>query len=231
MLFICVLAVIAIFIYSGQSRKERIAAVELVQQENNVAAARAAEKAAQDAATARAQAVQDAAAERASFLARYVNGGFSKVPGTKTMALVVATQDGKPDSAMGTALASRFKSAAINVSTSFFKPEFVSDNLFGTIFDGSTEVLNRLELAHSLDALLLARETVKFSRNPAALDNVLTANVQLQIQVVPVAGNVQSQSWAFTANGAGFSQGEALQMAKERLIKQIASDTTMSLGF
>jgi hypothetical protein len=143
-----------------------------------------------------------------------LNAGFSKTPGIESFALVVATQDGKPDSAVGTALANHFKSDSVKISTTFFKPEFVSDNLFASVFDGSTEILTKLELANTLDALLLARETIQYTKNSDSLDNVLTANVQLQVQVVPIAGNIQNQSWTFTANGAGFICSEPYTQEK-----------------
>jgi hypothetical protein len=174
---------------------------------------------------------EDAAREHARFLDRYLSSGFSRIPGIKSLALVVATQDGKPDPAVSDALANHFKSDTVTISTSFFKPEFVSDKLFASVFDGSPEVLTKLELAKSLDALLLARETVKFSRNPASLDNVLTANVQLEIQLVPIVGNAKHRSWMFTTNGAGFSQAEALSMAEERLSKAISADFAMLMTF
>ncbi len=176
------------------------------------------------------EAAAQKAAEHANFVARYLNTGFSKTPGSKSVALVVATQGGRPDYAVSAALANHFKSGTVTISTSVFKPEFISDHLFATVFNGSTEVLNQLELAKSLDALLLARLTVRYSRD-SSLDNLISANLQLAVQVVPVAGNIQSQSWTFTASGAGFSQAEAWSMAEERLIKQITSDTKMSLGF
>ena len=171
----------------------------------------------------------DAAAEHSLFLTRYLDAGLSRTPGSKMVALVVATENGKTDQPISAALANHFKTATVNISTSRFKPEFVSDQLFAKIFDGSTEILNQLELANSLDALLLARLTIHYSKD-SSLDNLISANMQLAIQVVPIAGSIQNQAWTFTANGAGFSQAEAWSMAEERLIKQITNDTKMSLG-
>jgi hypothetical protein len=54
--------------------------------------------------------------------------------------------------------------------------------------------------------------------------------MQLEITAFSIADG-QSQSWTYVANGAGFKQSEARQMAEERLIKQIANDPKMSLGF
>jgi multidrug efflux pump subunit AcrA (membrane-fusion protein) len=175
------------------------------------------------------KAAQDAADAQAKFVARYVNSGFSKTPGSESLAIVVV-QNGKLDQTIAAALADHFKSDSIKVPTSFFKPAFVSDNLFGSLFDGSTEVLDKLILKNYLDGLVLAREAVQYTKNSTSLDNVLTANMTLEIQLVPVSSNIQKESWKFTATGAGFSQTEAESMAEERLIKQISNDTKMSLN-
>jgi hypothetical protein len=77
------------------------------------------------------------------------------------------------------------------------------DSLFNNVFNGSSDLFNKLELAKSLDAVLLARQNVQYETNND-LDNVITANMTLEISALPVAGQIQSQSWTFTANGTGF---------------------------
>jgi hypothetical protein len=173
---------------------------------------------------------QESAVAHVQFVAQYVNSGFTKTPGVKSLALVVANQNGSFDPTIGEALKSHFKSDSIKISTSFFKPKFVSEGLFTNLFDGSTDILKNLDLPNSLDAVLLAREAIQFVNNPASLDNVLTANMTLEIQVVPVSSGIQNTTWKYTATGAGFSQFEAEANAKERLIKHINTDTTLSLS-
>ncbi|MDR3459421.1 MAG: hypothetical protein P4N60_18495 [Verrucomicrobiae bacterium] len=73
------------------------------------------------------------------------------------------------------------------------------------------------------------RETVSYETN-ADLNNVITANMTLEIATLPVTGQNQSQSWTLSANGTGFRRGDARVMAEERILKQIETDTKMSLG-
>jgi len=171
---------------------------------------------------------EEAAIQHAKFLERYLNAGFSRKPGTRSLAIIAASEDGKLNSAISTALAQHFRTDSVEIISSFFKPEFVSDKLFAEVFNGSTDVLKKLEVANSLDALLLSRQSVQYSTSPSLLD-LITANMQLEVQVLPVTGTVQAGAWTFTANGAGFKRGEARAMAEERLIKQIANDTKMSI--
>ena len=205
-LFICVMAAIAIFIDNTQSRRERQKAATVAQQQHEL----------------------ENAAEHARYLARYLNTGFAQKQGTETVAVAVASEDGKLNRAVTTALVSRFQREPVRILSPFFKPEFVSDGLFNGAFSGSNELFNKLELAKSLDALLLARQDVQYSKN-AALENVISATMQLKVVVVPVSGQPDGKTWTFTAYGPGFTKEVARQAAEERLIKQIATDTNMSL--
>jgi hypothetical protein len=206
-----------------QLEKDREAAAQKAASD----AAAAAQKAASDAAAAAQKAAQDAVKEHADFLARYTNPNFTKPPGTELIAVAVADENGTMNHTIGAALVSRFKGERLKLTDSFFKPALVSGGLFNDVFDGSSDLFNKLELAKSLDALLLARQDVQYSTN-AALDNIVTANMHLELVALPVAGQIQSQGWKFMATGAGTGPAEARQQAEERIIKQIATDTNMT---
>ncbi len=175
------------------------------------------------------KAAQDAAAEHARYLARYLNPGFSRKPGVERVAVAVASEDGAFNQAVTRALAGHLKTGAIETLPSFFKPEFVSDGLINDGFTDSAQLAGKLDLANSLDGLLLARQTVSYAPNPS-LDNVITATMQLEVMAASVVGPANSQEWTFTAVGSGFKNADARAMAEERLIKQINADTGMSLN-
>ena len=238
--FICVLASIAIVIYSAQYGRERQKMTALAQQQQQhlaviaqqqaeTANRAAAQKAAQDAAAERLKAAQDAAAQHANYLARYLNPGFTRTSTGKTVAVVAAAENGALDHAVTAALMSRFQKEPAELVSSFFKPAFVSDGLFQEIVNGSGAPFERLDLAHSLDGAVLAREDVQYAQT-ATLENVTTATMQLKVTVVPVSSPGDGQTWTFTAYGPGFTKEVARQAAEERLIKQIATDTNMTLN-
>ena len=152
-------------------------------------------------------AAEKAAAEHAGFLARYVNPGFSRKPGMKAAAIAVESEDGKPNRVVSAALAGNFQNDTVEVVPSILKPEFVSDGLINDAFNDSSDLPRKLELAKSVDGLLLARETVEYSTNPALL-NVITASLRLEVLLKPVTGKNPARIWTFTANGAGFNQSD-----------------------
>ena len=259
--FVCVMAVIAIFIYSAQSVREQQRAVVVAQQrqamENEAAARKATQdaaaekamaaqetaakqakadrdaameqaKAAQDAAIARANAIQEEAERHDQFLAQYLNVSLPQKTGNKTVAIAVASENGTLNRAVADAIADRFKKEPIQIISSLFKPAFVADGMFQEILSGSGGPFVRLDLANSLDGVVLARQDVHYAQNPS-LQNVISATMQLKVAVVPVSGQSDGKTWTFTAYGPGFTKEVARQTAEERLIKQITNDTNISL--
>jgi hypothetical protein len=204
--FFLVFATIAVVISALQSAKEQQRAVAIAQQQRAI----------------------DATATHTQYLARYVNSGFTRRPGSETIAVAVASENGTLNLSVTTALESRFQRESVLILSPFFKPEFVSDGLFNDAFNGSGEVFNQLELANSLNGVVLAQQDVKYVQN-SALENVISATMKLKVAVVPVSGQSDGKTWTFTAYGPGFTKEVARQAAEERLIKQITTDTNISL--
>jgi len=172
------------------------------------------------------KAAQAVAAEHARYVARYVSTSSSPKNG-HTVAVVAATEDGKLNSAITAALAGKFQKDA-RILSAFFTPDFISDGLFNDAFAGNAGQFQTLDLTNAVDVVVLARQDVQYSQS-AALDNVITATMRLDVVAVPVAGKSDRTSWSFTAFGPGFSKEVARGAAEDRIIKQIAADTKMSL--
>lgn len=177
----------------------------------------------------RKKAADDAIAEHARFLARYLNSGLTRKPGIATVGVAIESEQGTMDSAIANALIQRFNSNNIQLLNSFFKPEFVADKYVASIFSGDTGILDRLELTNRLDGVLIGRQAVTYSTNVTA-ENTITANLRVEMMAWPVGLVGQSQSWALSANGVGFNNFDARQLAEDRIIHRIATDSTLSLS-
>jgi len=235
-LFIGVMSAVAFVVYLPRYGKEQRQAQAILQQqraaENEMAAQAnqeaAAQRAMENGAAAR-KAAQDAATQRAEYEARYLNHGFARKPGLKTVAIAAEFQNDEMDRPIADALARHLGNENLVLLTSFFKPAFYAEGLFSNVFAGTTEPIDRLELTNTLDALLLAQEQVQYSTNGTDLDNVITANARLEVAFLPFDMMRREQTWTYLANGAGFSLIQARSNAQERLLKQITGDTNMSL--
>jgi hypothetical protein len=224
-----VMALVINFFFYSQSRSSKAAAAQKLLDEAAAIARQETEvtEAAARIAAAR-MASERVVAEHAAFLRRYLNAGTARKPGVEIVAVAVSSETGELNRAVGTALALHLKTPVVETLSSFFKGEFVSSGLINDAFNDSGMTFRKLELAKTLDGLLLGRQQVQYSTNPELL-NVVTANMQLELELIPLAGNAQSESWTFAANGAGFNRQNARQLAEERLIKQIETDTKMSV--
>lgn len=199
------------------------AAEKLAQEKKNTEDAR--QRAAREA---EGKAAENAAAERDRLLARYMNSGFARKPGVMTIGIAIESEGGTMNPSIAIALAQRLKSSEVQFLNSFFRPEFVADNYVARIFSGDTAIFDRLELTNSLNAVLVGRQSVNYSTN-RALENTVTADLRVEVMVLPVGLSRESQSWNFAANGIAFRSHEARQAAEERIIEQIAKHTNMAL--
>ena len=173
------------------------------------------------------QEAENVAAEKVRFLEQYLHVGINRKPGRKAAAIAVASEDGKPNLAVSAALASHLQTDMVEILSSFLKPEFISAGLLDDGFSDSSALSAKLELAKSVDALLLARQSVQYSIDPS-LENVITATMKLEVLIKSPDGNDPGRIWTFRANGAGFKQSDARSLAEERIIRQISTDTKMS---
>lgn len=167
------------------------------------------------------------AAELARYKARYMHSGLSRQTGRPTIAIAAVSGDGTWNFALVNTLAGLFDSAAVKVESNPFTPQFVSDGLFGEVFNGSLAPVNTLELEKVMDTLFLARETVEYSTD-SSLENVITASLTVELREMRLPFRSPIQTWKFATSGAGFRESDARTMAEERLTKKIKTDTNLA---
>jgi hypothetical protein len=177
----------------------------------------------------RKKAADDAIAEHARFLARYLNSDFTRNPGIATIGVAIESENGVINPRIANALTQRLNTGEIQLLNSFFRPDFIADKYVSNLFSGDTRIFGQLDLTNFLNAVMIGRQTIDYSTN-STLENTITANLRLELMLLPIGSAWQSQSWALSANGVGFKNFEARQQAEDRIIHQIANDPTMSLS-
>lgn len=172
---------------------------------------------------------EEIAKEHADYVAKYVNSE-KREPGAKMLAIAIVSEQGEFNRSLASAIEERIKSGGMKALQSQFTPSFIADGLFTEAFGGTMSVFDKLDLALSLDAVLLGRQTVEYEAHPT-LENTITARMSLETVFVPLGKRGRSKSWTFTANGPGFSEKQARSMAEERIVKQIKAATNLSVPF
>lgn len=172
---------------------------------------------------------EEIAQEHADYVAKYVNVQ-KREPGAKMVAVAIVTEQSEFNRSLATITEERIKSGQMKALQSQFTPSFIADGLFTEAFGGAMSVFDKLDLAMSLDAILLGRQTVDYEQHPS-LANTITASMKLELIAVPLGRKGQVQSWTFYANGPGFSEKQARSMAEERIAKQIKEATNLSILF
>jgi hypothetical protein len=172
-------------------------------------------------------AAEEKAAEHSKFLARNINPGVAR-GATPTVAVIAATTDGKLAPQLTTSVIRRLATNGVEFVSSYFTPEFVSDGNFKRLADGASELISNLELAKTLDGLVLASESIDYSTDPSLAD-LMTAALHLEVSLTLLSNHNERQTFVWNSAGSGFRQTDARQMAEERIMKQIARDTNFFL--
>jgi len=159
-------------------------------------------------------------AEHRSFLAKYLNSAVPRDQAVHTIAVAVVCGSNDFDRPLADAIINRCQQENSNFLPDLFTHEFISAGFFDAAFGGRTEIERKLDLASFADTLLLGREAIRYSKSPG-LQNLITAHIDLEVKSVPMTARGYSQRWMFNANGPGFSDGQALAAAEERIMKQI----------
>jgi len=171
---------------------------------------------------------EELAAEHEAYLAKYLSIRPHREPAVGTVAIAVVSDGAKFNEALAAAVGERIKPDGVKVLPRLFTPEFVSDGLFTKTFSGSTEGVRGLDLTNFVDSLLCGREVVEYSTN-SELQTTISAHLRLELTSFRITAAGPDKSWTFAANGVGFRQGDALALAEDRLLKQIAR-TNFDMG-
>jgi hypothetical protein len=165
--------------------------------------------------------------EKSRFRARYLQQSQLENPTQRIFAVAAVKVPGVFSGPLSATITSTLSSSAASSIQNLFTHQFIVDGLFDEIFGGNLRALTDLELAKRIKTLVLARESVEYSRTPE-LENVITASMEVEVLAFDVASLTESGAWIFRANGAGFREPDARALAEERLIKQIKTDTKFS---
>ncbi|MGQ9571259.1 MAG: hypothetical protein ACUVUQ_10585 [Thermodesulfovibrionales bacterium] len=164
---------------------------------------------------------QQAEQQREAFLNRYLsNCSFINRPDSQEVAVLVIDEDNRVNHDITQKIASLFNTKRFNVTSSLFSSKFVSDGMYGRIFNGSASDVSGLELAKYGDCIILGKKFVNFTENPDLL-NVLTAHATIEIHVITARTGTVIESFNISEVGAGFSKPSAESMAMERTFKKL----------
>ena len=217
LIFIGVMAAVALFLYLLRSDREQRQALATRQEQRSAGNEAAIPEAA-----------EDVKARQAQFQSRYLNVRFGRNPTVMMVAVAATSEDGKMNHPITDALVKRFQNEDVELISSLFKPAFFTEGMFSRVFADSSDAINRLGLPGIVDGLLLAQEDVQYSTN-ASSQNAISADLRLKIASLPFVESGQQDTWTLLANGTGFDPPAARADAEQLLIKEIAADTNMSL--
>ena len=162
--------------------------------------------------------------EREEYIKKYI--AQSTIP-TKTakIAVLVVDDGGHPNSTSTQLIRSFFQDRGFESTASLFTESFVSDNLFKEVFSGSSGQVRKLELTKYASHILLGKQSTTFSNNPD-LQDLVTANVSLELHFVSSESGLIEDSFLSTKTGAGFNKANAEQDALKKVLAELGKRET-----
>ena len=108
-------------------------------------------------------AAQKAADELKAYRTRYLGDHNARY----SIAVMVADENGMPNESLAQSICTILDTNGLTTTASLFTPDFIADGLFGQMLSGSKEAFDKLELTNTVQAVMLARQSVEYSTNSA----------------------------------------------------------------
>lgn len=161
---------------------------------------------------------QQAAAELEAYRRRYVANVPASVWGT------VVSQTGQIDSLLSSAIREEIENlSGDTASSSTFLGSFVTDGLHDRAFNGDPALIEKLGLREKAEKLALGVATVSYTPN-ATLNNVINAQLRLNVRIVDVASGGIVGEFSTEALAPGRSEADALAAARERILQNVSEN-------
>lgn len=160
------------------------------------------------------------AKEFMAYLNRYVNLSVVNKEDTKEIAIMIIEEGLKERLDIAQSISSYLKSQGLNPLLSLFRSPFISEGLFDEIFSGDTRKVKDLQIINHADYILLGRKLTNFRTAPE-LENLISAELNLELKIISADTGVIVRSQRFTAIGAGFSNSTAEEKALETIGSKI----------
>ena len=140
--------------------------------------------------------------------------------GRYSIAVMVADENGRPNESLAQSICTLLDTNGLTTTASLFTPAFIADGLFGQMLSGSKEAFDKLQLTNTIQAVMLARQSVEYSTN-SALADVITATMTFDANAFSKSSFQMIFANSIKVAGAGVTRLEARTSAEERLLKQL----------
>jgi len=107
-------------------------------------------------------------------------------------------------------------------SNNIFRPNFVKEGLFDSIYSGQTDKIRDVGLFEQTDYLIFGKSSVSFEQNQE-FEGLITAKLTLELRVFSARDYTLVSTNSFLGIGAGFNKEDAAHKAINSLSEQIKS--------
>jgi len=153
----------------------------------------------------------------------YINTSITNSSGKTNIAVTVVDESGNISSSLSSSIANIYNQAGNSGNTGLIRSSFIHKSGFQELFEGNSEIIEKLKLSSHTDYIAIGKISYSFRRG-TLVDGTLVCTVSLTMNII--SGNQKSLVKSFTcsANGNGATEDQAKEYAIDKLLRKYISE-------
>lgn len=149
----------------------------------------------------------------------YINSSITNSSGKTNIAVTIVDENENISSSISTSIADIYNQKGNSGNTGLLRSSFIHKSGFQELFEGNSEIIEKLKLSNHADYVALGK--IQYSTSKGTLVEgtfVCTASITMSI----ISANQKSiaKSFSFSENGNGVTETQAKEAATEKLINK-----------
>jgi hypothetical protein len=149
----------------------------------------------------------------------YINSSITNSLDNTSVAVTVVDENGNVFSPISASIANIYTQTGNNGNTGLLRSSFIHKSGFQELFEGNSEIIEKLKLSSHTDYLALGN--IRYSVSKGNLvDGTIICTASLTMSIISVNLKSIAKSFTFSENGNGVTETQAREAATEKLINK-----------
>jgi hypothetical protein len=149
----------------------------------------------------------------------YINTASTKSDSKTNIAVTIVDESGNISSSISGSIANVYNQTGNNGITGLLRSSFIKSSGFQELFEGNSEIIEKLKLSSRTDYVALGR--IGYStRKGTLVDGTYVCTVSISVSIISPSQKSIAKSFSFSENGNGASETQAQNAATEKLINK-----------
>jgi len=149
----------------------------------------------------------------------YINTSITNSSGKTNIAVTVVDENGNISSSMSSSIANIYNQTGNSGNTGLIRSSFINKSGFQELFEGNSEIIEKLKLSSHTDYVALGRIQYLI-RKGTLVDGTYVCTASITMSIISANQKSIAKSFNFSENGNGATETQAQEAATEKLINK-----------